>query len=154
MTSTDLTGFRPSSDGPTALFLDTSALFAHFDPNVAEHDRIRQFFQSVGRNEIPYRPLFTSTYVVDELVTLLLSRSSHERARTALSRTLDSDSIEVIAETDDAFATTRERIEQFDDRDVSFTDHMSATQMRERDVTHVLAFDGDFGTLGFEQIPR
>lgn len=154
MTPTDLTGFRPASDGPTALFLDTSGLFAYFHPGVAEHERVRRFFERVGANEIPYRPLFTSTYVVDELVTLLLSRGTHEYASTALSRTLDSDSIDVIRESEDAFAATRERIEQYEDRDISFTDHMSAAQMRARDVTHVLAFDGDFETLGFDQVPR
>lgn len=154
MTTGELTELEPASDGPTALFLDTSTLFAYFHPDVAEHERVRQFFKRVGNNEIPYRPLFTSTYVVDELTTLLLSKGSHEHARTALSRTLDSDSIEVIRETEEAFTTTRERIERYEDHEISFTDHMSATQMRARDVTHVLAFDGDFETLGFDQIPR
>jgi predicted nucleic acid-binding protein len=115
---------------------------------------VAAFFERVGRNEIPYRPLYTSTYVVDELVTLLLSKGTHEYATEALDRLLDSESIEVIFESEEAFAATRDRIERYDDRDISFTDHTSAVQMRERDVSHVLAFDGDFATLGFEQIPR
>jgi predicted nucleic acid-binding protein len=150
----DLAAFRPAEAGPTALFLDKSALFAYFHPGTAEHDRIETFFDRVGRNEIPYRPLYTSTYVVDELVTLLLSKGTTEYATAAMSRTLDSESVEVIEESRAEFEATRDRIERYDDRNVSFTDQLSAVQMRERNVSHVLAFDGDFGTLGFEQVPR
>jgi len=150
----DLDSFRPGTDGPTALFLDTSALFAHFHPEVAEHDSVTAFFERVGANEIPYRPLYTSTYVLDELATLLLSKGTHECATTALSRTTESESIDVLPEADDEFAEARARFQQYDDHEISFTDHLSAVQMRERDVDHVLAYDGDFATLGFEQIPR
>jgi predicted nucleic acid-binding protein len=150
----ELAAFRPASAGPTALFLDTSGLFAYFHPGTAEHDRVESFLQRVGRNEIPYRPLYTSTYVVDELVTLLLWKGTTDYATSAMARTLDSESIDVIRESEAAFEATRDRIERYDDRSVSFTDQLSAVQMRERDVSHVLAFDGDFETLGFQQIPR
>lgn len=150
----DLAAYRPATAGPTALFLDTSALFAYFHPETAEHDRVESFFELVGKNEIPYRPLYTSTYVIDELVTLLLSKGSVEYARAALSRILESESVEVIGESKEAFESARERVERYDDRRISFTDRMSAVQMQERDVSHVLAFDGDFETFGFERVPR
>lgn len=151
---TELDAFRPSSDGPTGLFLATSALFVHFLPGTDEHDEARTFLSAVGTNEIPYRPLVTNTYVIDELATLLLSKVSHEHAQGALERTLDSDVVRVRPETDDLFAEARERFEQYDDHDISFTDQMIAAHMREESVTHVFAYDGDFETPGFEQIPR
>jgi len=154
MTGSGLEAFRPASSGPTALFLDTSGLFAYFHPDVKEHDRVDAFFQRVGRNEIPYRPLVTSTYIVDELVTLLLSKGTHEYATAALERILDSDSIDLVRESMAAFSTARDHIERYDDRSISFTDQLSAVQMRERNISHVLAFDGDYGSLGFERIPR
>lgn len=151
---TQLDGFRPASAGPTGLFLDTSALFAHFHPGTTEHEEARTFLSAVGSNEIPYRPLVTSTYVIDELATLLLSKGTHEQARTALERTVDSDAITIIPETDERFAEARSQFETYDDHAISFTDQMIAAQMRERSISHVFAYDGDFETLGFDQLPR
>lgn len=146
--------FRPTSEGPKALFLDTSGLFAYFCPGTVEHEQARAFLSAVGENSLPYRPLITNTYVVDELATLLLSNGSHERACTALERTLDSEEVTVLPETEDRFADARERFEQYDDHDISFTDQLVASHMRDESVTHVFAYDGDFETLGFEQLPR
>lgn len=150
----EFAAFQPATAGPTGLFLDTSALFAHFHAGTVEHERARSFLSRVGANEIPYRPLVTSTYVLDELATLLLSKASHEAATTALSRTLDSESITVLPETDERFERTREAFERHDDQEISFTDHLGAVLMDERDIDHVFAYDGDFSRLGFEQVPR
>lgn len=146
--------FRPAVDGPTGLFLDTSGLFAYFHPATVEHEDARAFLSAVGENRLPYRPLVTNTYVVDELATLLLSKGSHERACAALERTLDSEEVTVLPETDERFADARERFERYDDHDISFTDHLIASHMREESLTHIFAYDGDFETLGFEQLPR
>lgn len=146
--------FEPKSPGPTALFLDTSGLFAHFHPETREHGQAAAFMEAVGNNEIPYRPLYTSTYVVDELATLLLVKGNHALARNALKRLLDSESVKVIRETEEEFDEARKTFEQFDDHEISLTDHMSAAQLKHRNVEHVFAYDGDFQTLGYEQIPR
>jgi predicted nucleic acid-binding protein len=151
---TRLDPFRPTPDGPTALFLDTSGLFAYFHPETAEHEQAQAFLSAVGTNEIPYRPLVTNTYVVDELATLLLTKGTHEYACHALERVLDSDAITVREETETRFSETRSQFERYDDHEISFTDQMIATQMREESITHVFAYDGDFETLGFEQVPR
>jgi len=146
--------FRPATSGPTAVFLDTSALFAYFHPEADEHEQATAFLQAVGENEIPYRPLYTSTYVVDELATLLLSKGTHELAMVALDRTLDSEHVTVLPEDADEFAAARKAFERYDDHQISFTDQLSSIQMRERDIDYVFAYDGDFSTLGFEQLPR
>jgi predicted nucleic acid-binding protein len=112
------------------------------------------FFERVGRNEIPYRPLQTSTYVVEELVTLLVSKGPTEYAAGDMSRTLDSESVEVTRESETEFEASHDRVERYDDRSISSADRLSAVQMHERDVSHVLAFDGDFETLGFGQVHR
>lgn len=150
----NLDAFGPSSDGPTALFLDTSGLFPYFHPETREHETVTAFLTAVGSNELAYRPLYTSTYVLDELATLLLSKGTHAIAETALHRTLDSEHISVLRETNDAFTAARKQFEQYSDHTISFTDQLSAVQMREHGIDHVLAYDGDFRTLGFEQIPR
>ncbi|MFW6437023.1 MAG: type II toxin-antitoxin system VapC family toxin [Halococcoides sp.] len=150
----DSARFEPTTEGPTKLFLDTSALFAYFHPNTDEHRQATAFLEAVGDNEIPYRPLYTSTYVVDELATLLLSKGTHELATVALERTLDSEHVSVIPESETEFSAARTAFERYDDHAISFTDHLCAVQMRERDIDHVFAYDRDFRTLGFEQLPR
>lgn len=141
---TELAGFQPTVDGSTALFLDTSGLFAYFHPGTAEHEAARSFLTAVGANELPYRPLVTNTYVVDELATLLLSKGTHEHACTALERTLDSEAVTVLPETEDSFVAAREPFEQYDDHEISFADQMIATHMTEESIKHVFACDGDF----------
>jgi predicted nucleic acid-binding protein len=150
----DLAEFRPATTGRTALFLDTSALFAYFHPQTDEHEEATAFLTAVGENDIPYRPLFTSTYVLDELSTLLLSKGTHELATHALERTLDSEHVSVIPEAEQEFASARTEFERYDDHEIPFTAQLSGVQMRARDVDHVFAYDGDFTTLGFETIPR
>lgn len=146
--------FAPDGSGPTALFLDTSGLFAYFHPDASEHDETRAFFRSVVDGSIPYRPLYTNTYVVDELVTLLQSKATPAIAREAFERLTASDTVELIYESESQFDAVGDALETYDDHEISFTDHMIAVAMRERNVDHVLAYDGDFETLGLTAVPR
>lgn len=146
--------FEPVDDGPTALFLDTSGLFAYFHPRAAEHDATRAFFRDVADGAIPYRPLLTNTYVVDELVTLLQTKADPRTAREAFDLLVESESIELVYETETRFETVGESLRRYDDHEISFTDHMNAVTMRERTVDHVLAYDGDFEALGLTVVPR
>ena len=146
--------FAPETDGPTGLFLDTSGLFAYFHPEAAEHETTRAFFRDVVRGTTPYRPLYTNTYVVDELVTLLQSKATPELAREAYGRLVDSETIELVYETESRFDAVGDALQRYDDHEISFTDHMIAVTMRERNVDHVLAYDGDFETLGMTVVPR
>lgn len=146
--------FTPDTDGATPLFLDTSGLFAYFYPDAAEHDATRTFFQRVVGGDIPYRPLYTNTYVIDELVTLLQSKATPALAREAYDRLVDSENIELCHETESRFDAVGDALRTYDDHEISFTDHMIAVTMRERNVDHVLAYDGDFETLGLTVVPR
>ena len=146
--------FRPASNGPTALFLDTSALFAYFHPNAEEHEQTRAFFGDVVQGTTAYRPLYTNTYVVDELVTLLQSKATLELACEAFDRIVDSNSIELLYETESRFGAVGDALETYTDLEISFTDHMIATSMRDRNVDHIFSYDGDFETLGLTVVPR
>ncbi|WP_440770522.1 type II toxin-antitoxin system VapC family toxin [Natronorubrum sp. DTA28] len=146
--------FAPDNDGPTALFLDTSGLFAYFHPGAAEHEQTRAFFQDVVEGIVPYRPLYTHTYVVDELVTLLQSKATPALAREAYGRITDSETIELIYESESQFDAVGDALRTYDDHEISFTDQMIAVTMRERNIDHVLAYDGDFETLGISVVPR
>ncbi|WP_058555734.1 PIN domain-containing protein [Thiohalocapsa sp. ML1] len=60
-----------------AVFVDTGAWFAAFVPSDRDHARADQWLR---QND---RPLVTTDYVLDELLTLLLVRGERERALRA-----------------------------------------------------------------------
>lgn len=146
--------YRPDSPGPTGLFLDTSGLFARFYPDATEHEEVVDFFESIADGNLPYRPLVTNTYVLDELATLLVTTGTHEQASTALETLSESEAISVNPEDEYVFETAREAFLTYDDQQISFTDHYCAAEMNQRSIDHVLALDGDFETLGFTVLPR
>jgi uncharacterized protein len=59
---------------PDAVFVDTCAWFAAFVPTDRDHARADRWLR---QND---RPLVTTDYVLDELLTLLLVRGERERA--------------------------------------------------------------------------
>ena len=137
----------------TPLFVDTGAFYAHFDERATRHEQARTVFESIGSGDLPYRPIYTSTYVLDELATLILSHGKHAAAVAALDRVLESATTVVhpdVADFDAAVAEFR----RYDDQDISFTDHVSAVLAEDREIEHVFTFDVDhFRTLGFTVVP-
>ena len=144
-----------AATGPdaTPLFIDTGALYARFVATAQRHEQATTVFESIGDGTVPYRPLYTSTYVLDELATLILSHHDHEAATAAIERVRQSPT-KVIHPYKTAFDATCEQFAQYGDHDISFTDHMSAVLADERDIEHVFTFDADhFRTLGFTAVP-
>lgn len=150
----ELDAYRPGRSGATALFLDTSGLFAYFHPDAAEHGVASEFVDRIADGTIPYRPLLTSTYVVDELVTLLQSRGRVAWAIEAYDTLMASESITVLDETDEAFETAGERLGSYRDHGISFTDHLNAVLMEREHVDHVFAYDDDYNQFGLTVVPR
>ncbi|WP_248910700.1 type II toxin-antitoxin system VapC family toxin [Halocatena marina] len=85
-----------SSSGATALFFDTGAFFARFVENAPYHDRARAVFDSIQTRGLAYHPLYTSTYVLDELATLIRRKHIHERATDTLTRIQHSEPMTLI----------------------------------------------------------
>lgn len=146
--------FAPATPGATPLFLDTSGLFAYFNPRVDRHTQARAFVRGIGSGRFPYRPLYTSTYVVDELVTLLSAKGTHGMATQAYEMLTSSEAIVLLREEREHFETAGERFLTFDDHDISLTDHLSAVQMDAEGIDHVFAYDADFAVLNRTVIPH
>lgn len=144
--------FAPRTKGPTALFLDTSGLFPYFDPDTEEHDEVNAFFREM-LPELPYRPLYTNQYVVDELVTLLLYKADREKAEVAYESITESEVIQILSVDDSVFESAGERFLEGTES-VSFTDYTVGVQAREKNINYVLAYDGDFESLGLNTVPR
>lgn len=139
---------------PRSLFVDTGPLYAHFDEDASRHDRAADLIEAIAGGELRYHPVFTTTYVVDELATLTLSRRDHATAVEAIDRVRRSDFVEIVYPTEQDFTVTCSEFGRFDGTGLSFTDHMIGVLAKDRDVEHVLTFDGDhFRTLGFTAVP-
>lgn len=142
-----------SESAATPLFVDTGAFYARFDGSAARHERADAMFEGIGTGDYPYRPVYTSSYVLDELATLVLSHRTHADAVAALNRVLDS-SVVVLHPDETDFRRAREQFTRYDEQDISFTDQMSGVLASERDIEHVFTFDSDhFRTLGFTVVP-
>lgn len=137
----------------TPLFIDTGAFYARFVETAQRHDRATAVFEAIGEGEAAYRPLYSSTYVLDELATLILSHHDHEGATAALDRVRQSPTTVVHPDRAD-FDRTCKQFARYDDHEISFTDHMTGVLAADRDIKHVFTFDSDhFRTLGFTAVP-
>lgn len=148
-----MTVSRSVTSSATPLFIDTGAFYARFVGTAQRNDRATAIFEAIGEGAVPYRPLYTSTYVLDELATLVLSHRDHDGAAAALERVRESPTTVIQPDRGD-FDRTCDQFTRDDDHEISFTDHMSGVLAADRDIEHVFTFDPDhFRTLGFTAVP-
>lgn len=140
------------SDTPRPLFIDTSGFFARVVEDDANHEQATAVFEMIATDKV-YGPVFTSRYVLAELATLLLYRSSHRDAATALAEIRDSETITLLPVDSTTFTQTCKQFKRYDDQGISFIDHLSGILATTHDIQHVFAFDSDFATLGFTRVP-
>jgi predicted nucleic acid-binding protein len=132
--------------------VDTGALYARFDAAAPRHDRAAAVFAGIGNDEYGYRPVATTTYVLDELATLVQDRVDHDAAMTAID-TVRTSNVRIIHPDERDFETAYDAFRRYDDAGLSFTDHMIGALAADRDIEHVLTFDSDFRTLGLTLVP-
>lgn len=143
-----------SSPGATALFVDTSAFYARLDERDQNHARARAVFDAIETGDLVYRPLYTTGYVLGELVALTLVRADRALAADVLDRIRTSPGVEIIHPDASAFATACDEFHRYDDQDVSLVDHLTGVLAGDFGVDRVFTFDADhFRTLGFTVVP-
>lgn len=143
-----------SGPSATPLFVDTGAFYARFHESDQNHETATAIFDQIRRGDLVYRPLYTSRFVLAELSRLLLYHAGNETAIRTLSVIRRSESFRVLPVDRETFETACEQFGQYDDQEISLTDHVSAALARENDVEHVFAFDTtDFRTLDFTLVP-
>lgn len=139
--------------GNTPLFVDTGAFFAYFVENSPRHSRARNVMDAIRAGEIRFRPMYTTGYVLGELTTLILRKKGNGMAMDTLRRIRDSSAMRILHPNAAQFGTVCEAFERFDDQQISFVDHMTATLADEFGAEYIFAFDSDFRTLGFSLVP-
>lgn len=135
------------------LFVDTGAFFAHFVEDSPRHHRARAVMDRIQSGTLRYRPIYTSSYVLSELATLLLRKKNHDAASDALDRIEASPMIRTLHPDDEYFRDAVAEFQRYDDQQISFVDHMSSVLASAYTVDHVFGFDNDFRTLDFTLVP-
>lgn len=138
----------------SAVFVDTSALVALFHGRDRHSGEARVFFEGVRVGALRARPLYTSDYVVDELVTTLLGRVDHDRAGQALHALRETTLITVLHVDPATYELAADRFLDYDDQGLSFTDHVIGVQAADRGTDLVLSFDQEFAALNLTTLPE
>ena len=133
------------------IFVDTGAFVALVDGKDGNHRSARRFLRHLARTR---RPLLTSTYVVDELLTLVRMRLGHPPAVQIGERLLKTRWCRVLDVGEETRAAAWDIFVRYEDQLFSFTDCTSFALMRAMSVEQAFAFDRrDFGAAGFAALP-
>ena len=130
-----------------SVFVDTGAWYAAMVRKDADHQAAKHFLKT---NTLP---LITSDYVMDETVTLLLSRVGHEYAVRFLDMLQTTQKAHLVYLTPAQISSTAALFRGRSDKAWSFTDCSSFILMREYQIQIAFAFDEHFRQAGFQVNP-
>ena len=132
------------------IFLDTGAFVARYVERDQQHEQASVYWRKIEAERIP---CWTSSFVLDETITLLGrvcgNRFAHDRAQTIYaSRFL------TILRPDTAVESEAlSFFLKYADQSVSFTDCTSFVLMRRQGLKRVFGFDDHFRLAGFAVLP-
>jgi len=128
------------------IFVDSGAFVARHLPRDQHHAAALAGWDRLARRG--WRCLTTS-FVVDETVTLLARRAGARFAADRARAMLTSERLTIVRPTADDEMVALDILEKFEDKDFSFTDCISFATMRARDVRRAFTFDRHFREAGF-----
>ena len=129
------------------IFVDTGAFAALADRHDGHHGEAKRLLRRLGRDR---RPLVTSTYVVDELLTLVRIGVGHAVAVRIGERLMQTRWCRIAEVADETREAAWELFVRYDERPLSFTDCTSFALMRAMSLREAFTFDrDDFATAGF-----
>lgn len=131
------------------VFVDTWGWMALGHRREPRHEKVQVFYRKLRAQQIP---IYTSDYVLDELITLLFRRENFTesvRFVDGLFAAIAQGHLLMERVTSERFATTWELRKQFQDKTgISFTDLTSMAIMRDLRISHVLTADEHFIQVG------
>ncbi|HSB63105.1 MAG TPA: PIN domain-containing protein [Thermoanaerobaculia bacterium] len=132
------------------IFVDTGAFLARY----VEGDQYHQIaVRAWKRLERTSGALFTSSYVVDETLTLLGRRTSYAFAAARADAIYASRVLTILRPDASDESAAVDLFRKFADQKVSFTDCVSFALMRRHRLKKAFTFDRHFAGAGFEIWP-
>lgn len=131
------------------IFVDTGAWFAYFVRRDPDNEAAVEWM------EHNRKPLVTTDYVLDELVTLLKLRESQQVAVAAGDLLWQEHAVYLERLTAHDLAVAWDIFRRFGDKQWSFTDCTSKVVMERLDVSEAFAFDHHFEQFGsVKRVPQ
>jgi predicted nucleic acid-binding protein len=132
-------------EGIRYIFVDTSAYYALVDAKSSDHDRAQDIPAEIAR----IKPaMFTTTFVLAVIHALVLRRLGSDAARRVLND-VGASAINVILLDESDEIRAREIIDQYRDKDFSYTDATSFAVMERLGIHHAFSFDRHFKQYKF-----
>ena len=128
------------------VFVDTSGWVALFVENDQHHSKARRIY---GEMKEARYPLYTSDYIVDETITLVLKRGNHKQSVLAGNSILSSGIVSIVSVCPDYMDAAWDLYKKYTDKKFSFTDVTSFTIMKELGIVKAFSFDAEFAQAGF-----
>jgi predicted nucleic acid-binding protein len=139
-----------------SIFVDTWGWLAFGHRRDAHHAAVKQLLEVCLKDQ---RPVHTSDYVLDELITLLFRREPHKEALRFIDGLLADSGrgkLQIHRVTGERFGAALELRKRYDDKpDISFTDFTTVAILRELRIAAIVTSDRHFLQigLGFETLP-
>ena len=134
------------------IFLDTSAIIAHYNADDRHHADASQVMDGIAGGSIPLTRFYVSDYVFDEAMTFIeCVLRNHDLALKVGEALLSSPFTIMLRVDDEVFDEAWGRFKE--DRGLSFTDCSSFVLMERYGVSHAFAFDRHFEGAGFQTLP-
>lgn len=131
------------------VFADTSFFYALADQNEGDyHKRAKQWFLAHHKTA----QIYSSSYIFDELATLLLARTNKKLCIQFCTHLRNSPSIVWKWVNEDVAEKSWELFCAYSDKYWSVTDCTSQVLMTSLKITRVLTWDHNFSQMGFESV--
>jgi predicted nucleic acid-binding protein len=128
------------------VFADTGVFVAAANKRDKNHAAGRSLLEAALKGE--HGVLYTSDYVVDEIITTALARThNHAIAINAGRLIMDSPRIEKLYTGPDEFKDAWKRFQAMRKKPMSFTDCVTLSHMEKRGLEKLMSFDSEFDGL-------
>jgi predicted nucleic acid-binding protein len=129
-----------------AVFIDTGLFLALYDVEDTYHKRSKELFKNALTGKLGR--LYTSDYIIDEALTVLLVRTKQHSAAVELGKYLmESPRIIKLTVGSDVFLDAWARFQSLKDKFLSFTDCTSLALTEKYRIKQVMSFDRGFDGL-------
>lgn len=132
------------------IFIDTGAFLARYLPSDQFHEKAKAGWK---RLSAAGERCLTSSFVLDETLTLLARRASYDFAAGRARAIWASKALAILRPDERAEREALDLFEKYADQRVSFTDCVSFALMREARVRRAFTFDARFERAGFSLWP-
>ncbi len=129
-----------------AIFIDTGLFLALYDLDDTYHQRSKELFKNALTGNLGR--LYTSDYIIDEAITILMVRTKQHKIAVELGKYLiESPRITRLTVDSEVFNEAWTKFQSLKDKYLSFTDCTSLALAEKHRIKQIISFDRGFDGL-------